>query len=62
LGNSLIGRTRDIVSAVTTVLPAELGDAQWMDLLGEAERLENRFQWVNFWCSILQNESGAVSS
>ena len=49
LGNSLIGRTREIVSAMTTVLPAvELRDAQWMASSGRAERLENRFQGINF--------------
>jgi hypothetical protein len=47
-GNSRIARTRESVSAMTMVLPAELGDARWMDLLGEAKRLGNRFQWINF--------------
>jgi hypothetical protein len=30
------------------VLPAELGDALLEGFLERAERLENRFQWVNF--------------
>ena len=30
----------------------ELRDAQVDGFFGEAERLENRFQWVNSWCLI----------
>ena len=32
---------------MTTVLPAELGDAQLNGFWEKAERLENRFQWIN---------------